>query len=85
MKIVYSPKFAKAYKDLPSGIQDTAELRELIFRFNPFDARLKTHKLSGKLQDFWAFSINHQYRIIFEFAASDTVYFLFVGSHDIYK
>lgn len=85
MKIYYSSKFAKEYKRLPKKIKDLAEKRERIFRKNPHDARLKTHKLTGKLKEYWAFSIDYQYRIIFEFVEEDTIWFHSVGTHEIYK
>ena len=85
MKIVYSPNFAKQYKKLPIAIQGLAENKEKFFRKNPFDPRLRTHKLAGKLKDFWAFSIDQKYRIIFEFADKNLIYFHSVGDHDIYK
>ena len=68
MKIYYSSKFAKEYKRLPLKIKLAAEKREKIFRKNPHDPRLKTHKLTGKLKDYYSFSIDYQHRIIFEFA-----------------
>lgn len=84
MKIYYSPKFARQYKKLPHGIKLMAEKRELIFRGSPFHPTLKTHKLQGKLEEFWAFSIDYKYRIIFEFMPDKTVHFHSVGDHDIY-
>ena len=62
-----------------------AEQQEKVFRKNPFDARLKSHKLQGKLRDFWAFSIDQKYRIIFEFGDEELILFHFVGDHSIYK
>ena len=85
MKIYYSSKFAREYKNLPLKIKREAEQKEKIFRKNPFDERLKTHKLSGVLKDFWAFSIDQKYRIVFEFAEKDIIWFHFVGDHSIYK
>lgn len=85
MKIYYSSKFAKEYKKLPKEIKLKAEKRELVFRKNPHDSRLKTHRLKGILKDYWAFSINFQYRIIFEFKEKDIVWFHSVGTHDIYE
>lgn len=84
MQIRYLPKFGREYKKLPSHIQDLAEKRELIFRKNPFDPRLKTHRLRGELNDFWAFSIDYKYRIIFDFAEDNLVRFYSIGDHDIY-
>lgn len=85
MKIYYSSKFEKEYKRLPKEIKTKAEKKEAIFRKNPFDPRLKTHRLKGLLKDFFAFSIDYQYRIIFEFEEKDTVWFHGVGTHEIYK
>jgi mRNA-degrading endonuclease YafQ of YafQ-DinJ toxin-antitoxin module len=85
MKIFYSPKFGRQYKKLPKPIQLLAEKREKIFRKNPFQPTLKTHKLGGKLEEFWSFSIDFKYRIIFEFMPDKTVHFHSVGDHDIYN
>jgi len=85
MEIIYGSKFAREYKKLPSNIKDIAEEQESIFRKDPFDPKLKTHKLKGKLSGFLSFSIDYKYRVIFEFAKDkNTVYFHSVGDHDIY-
>jgi len=86
MRIIYTPKFKREYKKLPNKIKYLAEEKEKIFRMNPFDGKLGTHKLHGKLKSFWSFSINHNYRIVFEIA-KDKKEFIFhtVGNHSIYK
>lgn len=86
MEIIYSSKFAREYKKIPDNIKTIAEEQEELFRKNPFDAKLKTHALKGKLRGFLSFSIGYKYRIIFEFANNKTVaYFHSVGNHDIYE
>ncbi|MEK7514111.1 MAG: type II toxin-antitoxin system mRNA interferase toxin, RelE/StbE family [Patescibacteria group bacterium] len=85
MKLYYSGKFAKEYKKLPGKIKRQAEKKEKIFRENPFDPRLKTHKLTGKLQEFWSFSVDYQHRIIFEFKSEKIIWFHSVGTHQIYR
>lgn len=85
MKIIYSSKFAKEYIKLPRKIKLIAEKKEKIFRKDPFDPKLKTHKLSGKLKDFYSFSIDYQYRIIFEFVDKNTIWFHSAGTHEIYR
>lgn len=85
MKIYYSSKFAKEYKRLPKKVKLLAEKKELIFRKNPFGAKLKTHKLSGKLKDYYSFSLDYQTRIIFEIRDKNTVWFHSVGTHEIYR
>lgn len=85
VKIIYSSSFSREYRKLPAEVKSGAEEKEQIFRQDPFDARLKTHKLHGRLSEFWSFSISHKYRIIFEFGDGDVVYFHSVGNHDIYE
>ena len=85
MKILYIEKFEREYRKLPREFQEIAEKKEKVFRNNPFDPQLKTHKLHGVLKGFWAFSVNYKYRIIFEFVDGDTVRFYSIGDHDIYE
>ncbi len=86
MEIVYTSKFAREYKKLPDEVKDIAEKSEALFRKNPFDLKLKTHKLKGSLEGFFSFSIGYKYRIIFEFSKSKKrVYFHSVGDHDVYQ
>ena len=84
MRISYHPKFRSEYRKLPTEIQLLTEKKELLFRDNPFDPRLKCHKLHGELSGFYAWSINQKYRIIFRFSNPQEVRFLSVGTHDIY-
>ncbi len=86
MKILYLPKFIRQYRKLPLKIKDLAEKKEKIFRKNPFDKILNVHKLHGELNSFWSFSIDYNYRIIFDFQdkSKKIVRFYFVGKHDIY-
>jgi len=85
MKILYSPKFAKEYKKLSSKIKLLAESKESVFRKDPRHSSLKTHKLTGRLKEYWAFSIDYQYRIIFQFLKKDTIWFHSIGTHEIYN
>ena len=86
MEILYLQKFKKQYEKLPPKIKDLAEQKEKIFRQNPFNPKLKTHKLHGKLSGFLAFSINYEYRIVFDFVdkKKDVVRFYLTGKHDLY-
>ena len=86
LTILYLPKFIRLYRRLPKEAQGLAEKKEIIFRQNPFDSRLNTHKLHGILKGFWSFYIDHKYRIIFEFSKDKRiVYFHSVGDHNIYQ
>ncbi len=89
MKIKYSSKFIREYKKLSRKIRDLAEEKEEIFRKNPFDPRLKTHKLHGKfkgrIEKYYSFSVGYKYRVIFRFIERDEVRFYLIGTHKIYQ
>jgi len=85
IKIEWSSGFKKAYKkqvnkfpDLPITLSEKLN----IFIKDPFDARLKTHKLTGKLSDLWSFSLSYDRRVIFHFEDEDTVLLVDIGTHD---
>ena len=85
MEIIYSSKFRREYKKLPRDLKLAAEEKEQTFRKNPFHSSLDTHKLHGRLREFWSFSIGFKYRIVFELGDKNTIYFHSVGDHDIYQ
>lgn len=85
MTVHYTSRFIKALKKLNKEKQKLAIQRESYFKNNPFDPRLKTHKLSGKLQGYWAFSLTYSDRVLFRFIHQDEVIFYKIGGHDIYK
>ena len=82
-KIRATSHFARQFKRLSPAIQEIAEARERIFRADAFDPRLRTHKLSGRLKDVWAFSVTYEVRIVFEFLEADEVAFHSIGPHEI--
>lgn len=85
MNVEYSPKFFRMYKKLPKDAMSLAVEKIKIFKNDPFDARLKTHKLNGPLRNYWAFWIDRKYRIVFAFWNSKTSRFHSVGDHSIYQ
>jgi len=86
MQIIYTSEFKRGFKKIEGAMQSEALAKEVIFRKDPFDSRLKTHKLYGKLKGCFAFSISYSSRIIFEFSKNkDTAYFYSIGDHNIYK
>ncbi|OGH25049.1 MAG: hypothetical protein A3B47_03065 [Candidatus Levybacteria bacterium RIFCSPLOWO2_01_FULL_39_24] len=84
-KIHYTSRFIKDFKKMQKNKQKIAIIREKIFRNNCFDSRLKTHKLTGSLKDYWAFSVTHSERILFRFINEKEVIFYKIGTHEIYK
>ncbi|MDP3764390.1 MAG: type II toxin-antitoxin system mRNA interferase toxin, RelE/StbE family [bacterium] len=85
VSVNYSKRFLRQLGRLPKHLVDQAQEKENIFKANPFDSRLNTHKLHGKDKNSWSFSITHKYRIKFIFLNDSTVLFLEVGTHDIYQ
>ena len=84
-QIEYSSNFVKQFKKLTPQAQKQAAKAEKLFKKDPFSPKLKTHKLTGKLEGLWAFSINYSDRIVFEFMGKGRVLFHKIGSHNIYR
>jgi len=53
-----------------------------LFLTSPFSSQLRTHKLSGKLEGLWAFSIDDDCRVVFEFIGEDSVLLIDIGRHN---
>jgi len=87
MKIYLFGRFRRSYKRLDPQLQRLSMERIALFRQDPFDPRLDTHSLHGKLKKQWSFSVDKRYRILFEFLDKEKkeVVFLDVGTHSIYR
>ena len=84
IEIAFSSSFKRAFKkkvaenkNLETQFWERVEL----FKNNPFDPKLKTHRLSGKLKDLWSFSIEYDLRVVFYFAGDQRAVFVDIGSH----
>lgn len=84
MKVAYLPIFVRQYKKLPKALQIEVKEKIELFKDNPSHPFLKTHKLKGVLKKNWSFSVNYQFRIIFQYLSQDEVILLAVGDHGIY-
>ncbi|MFH1979241.1 MAG: type II toxin-antitoxin system mRNA interferase toxin, RelE/StbE family [Patescibacteria group bacterium] len=82
MKIEVSSHFKRKYKKLLKSVKEKAKKQELIFKNNPFDSRLATHKLHGIKKDEWAYSVNSSYRITFVFLEDNKILYTDIGTHD---
>ena len=56
-----------------------------LFKFRVNHRSLKVHKLHGDLKKYFAFSVNHAIRIIFEYIEEDHVILHELDDHSIYK
>jgi addiction module RelE/StbE family toxin len=70
-------KWLKKYPDLKIRFEDRIRL----FEKEPFHPSLKTHNLSGNLNNYWAFSISNEYRLVFKFLSAKKVLLIDIGSH----
>ncbi len=84
IKITFSSSFKRAFKRRIAGNKEREEVFRTkleSFKNNPFEPGLKNHKLSGKLKDYWSFSVEYDLRIIFYFADKEKVVFVDIGTH----
>jgi len=85
VEVSFSSAFKRAFK---KRIKGNIELEERFwqkleqFTLNPYDPNLKTHKLSGKLKDYWSFSVDYDERVLFYFTEEEKAVFVDIGSHD---
>jgi addiction module RelE/StbE family toxin len=84
MEIFYVSGFTRASKKLSADVKEKADSAIEIFKNNPTDVRLHLHKLHGRFADYWAFSIDFKYRIIFRYSQTDEIVLMFIGDHAIY-
>lgn len=85
MKIVYSKTFKKSLERLTQKQKKRAIRKINLFIKNPHSTPLKTHKLSGKLQNYWSFSIEYNSRVLYKPTSNEQVEFVDIGTHGIYK
>lgn len=85
IKATWDQRFKKIYK---KKVKNNDELKERfwkameLFSKNPFNPRLRTHKLTGKLDGLWALSVEYDCRVIFKFLNKDEILLIDIGSHD---
>ncbi len=80
-----APRFLTSFTKLPTAVQSLAKEKDTWFRANPFDPRLRTHKLKGELAGAWSYSVNRSYRVLFRFLTDHEVLYYDIGTHDIYR
>lgn len=88
MKISLShttPQFEKDFINLPNKLRVKAVKKIRLFEENCFNSALDTHKLKGIIKNFWSFSVDNRYRVVFRFLPAKEVIYYRVGLHEIYK
>ncbi|PSN12644.1 type II toxin-antitoxin system mRNA interferase toxin, RelE/StbE family [filamentous cyanobacterium CCT1] len=79
MEVSFSSPFKRAFKKRIKGNADLeARFWQKLEQFiaDPFDPSLKTHNLSGKLKEFWSFSVDYDARVLFYFTEDDNAIFV---------
>lgn len=85
MEVAYTPNFVRMFKSLPPDTQEEAHEKIELFRNIANHARLKVHKLRGRLSGRYSFSVNYSTRIVFRYSQSPkTALLLAIGSHEVY-
>lgn len=85
ISLFYTSCFLRQYNKLPESLQEEVHQKIELFREDPKHSFLKTHKLKGRMKGYFSFSVNYQYRVVFEYDTKNTVALLSVGDHDVYK
>lgn len=68
------------------GLSVEIDKRIKLFQKNPDDTRLDNHKLTGRMENKWAFAITSDIRIVYEWLGKNTARFLAIGGHKkVYK
>ncbi|MEK7601056.1 MAG: type II toxin-antitoxin system mRNA interferase toxin, RelE/StbE family [Patescibacteria group bacterium] len=80
----FTPEFFRSLKKLAPQIQEAVFKRIELFRERSNHQRLKVHKLHGKYQGFFGFSIDRKYRIMFEWISDNEARLHTAGDHSIY-
>lgn len=85
IEIVLTSSFRKSFKRKVRGnkkLEQRFRDRVAIFQNDPFDARLRTHQLSGQLDGHWSFSVDYDCRVVFSFVEPNRALFVDIGTHE---
>lgn len=86
MEVSFSNSFKKSFKKNIQSVDIDADfwIRLEWFIADPFDSRLRTHKLSGKLNGMWSFSLDYNLRVVFFFTEEKPkrAVFVDIGNYD---
>ena len=85
MEIVYKSIFIRQFNKLLSSLQDEVFEKIELFKDVENHQKLKVHKLKGRLNSQYSFSVNYKYRIIFMYETKNQIAFLAIGDHDVYQ
>lgn len=81
MKVAFTPRFGRRARKLPAV--QRALLRAALRRFaiDPRDPVLRSHRLRGELDGYWAFAVDDDLRVLFRWEG-DLATLVTIGTHD---
>jgi mRNA-degrading endonuclease YafQ of YafQ-DinJ toxin-antitoxin module len=84
--LLFDKTFEKSFNKYKDSLNesDRKKLKRQfeIFREDIFDKRLRTHKLKGTLDNYYAFSLSYSDRIVFRILSDGGVFLASIGGHD---
>jgi mRNA interferase YafQ len=88
-RLIPTPRFERKLRKIAKLSKDESNRIKTILQLlieDPFDFRLKTHKLIGKMSDYYSCSCGYDCRIIFSIERNSTdkqvIILIDFGSHD---
>lgn len=85
MKIGYKPFFIRQFNKLEKDLQEEVLEKIELLKDISNHQYLKVYKLHGKLNNQFSFSVNYNYRIVFEYITKSDIQIVAIGDHNIYK
>lgn len=85
VEVYYSSQFNQSRKELPFNVIKKFIRKKRLFEKSPYHPTLRTHKLKGELKEYYSFSIDYSYRVLFKFMNKNKVLFIDIGTHEIYR
>ncbi len=86
IELIWDERFKRTYKKWSKKHPDLIEVLKSkleLFVNNPFHPVLRTHSLSGVLQELWCLRINYEHRLIFKFVEKKKkVLLIDIGTHN---
>ncbi len=84
MNVGFTPVFVRQFRRLEARLQEEAYEKIELFKDRSNHRLLKVHKLKGKLQGRYGFSVNYRFRIIFTLVSKTEAVLLAIGDHEVY-
>jgi mRNA-degrading endonuclease YafQ of YafQ-DinJ toxin-antitoxin module len=81
LRVVASSAFLRRARKLRSPRNELLRAALRRFAADPNDRLLRTHKLKGRLSEYWAFSVDDDLRVLCRWA-DDESFLVALGTHD---